>query len=83
MAHAEGNVDFNFGLALQLAREFYAMGGTISGYQTQRVGYSRTALDGWTGRFAQDFAGKMSTSNATAAELEDACRSVATLWAQA
>ena len=77
------DVKFNFGLSLDLARRYHAMADTISSYQSGRNGLANKAMVDWQGAKLTDFQQRMRVSNATAAELEDAVRATAGLFASA
>lgn len=77
------DVNFDFQGALSLARQYHAMAGTISSYQSHRDSLAATALTDWQGVYAGQFTSRMKTSDGTAAELEAAVRSTAGLWAEA
>jgi hypothetical protein len=74
---------FDWAGNLALAAQCAALAGTIATYQTERVHLATTALDQWSGVFAQNFSDRINVSSRTAAELESTLRNTAGLYAGA
>jgi hypothetical protein len=84
---AEGRVRFDFDGALALARQLWALSGTVGETESARASAAQIALQQWQGVFAQDFAQRMNIANQGAGTLQQALQGLAQglawAWSQA
>jgi hypothetical protein len=85
--HAGRDVQFSFGLALEVARACHQLARYLTDKQTAREGVARTAQVDWTGHHAQTFEQHMRASRIDADRISAALRALAdgfaSNWAKA
>lgn len=84
---SSANVDFNFDLALEAARDLHALSRKVSSHQIDRAAAARLARPDWEGQKRVSFDDKITNEGASASEVRGGlvtlANSFAAQWAQA
>lgn len=84
---AEGRVDFDFGGALNLARQLWALATKLDETRSTRMSAAQTALQEWQGAFADQFVTRTNRSDQAAHDavyaLQSLAKDFAMAWAHA
>ncbi len=80
---AGADVVFDYVGALSLARQLWVLADQLETYGADRELASATALTGWSGEYATQFAGRCSDERTTKSSIVGGLRGDAVKWAQA
>lgn len=77
------NVNFDFGLALQAARDLYALSGKVTACQSARASAATSARPDWSGPKRDSFDTKMSTEAQNSSGVSEGLVTLANAFAKA